>query len=114
MTQFVVINSGPTMVEPPIENAATGAKDSVFLQPGGRVTLEEGFSIPQLFLKKNPELKQVDRSAYLAQRNQLETRASYHQQAAAQKVAPAPQPVPAPAPPKKDAEQPSNKSNGKE
>lgn len=100
MTQFVVTNSGDVLKEVPIVNDATKASDIVFIQPKGRVTLPDGFSVAKQTLVRNKGvLGQVELATFRASRDHLANRASYYQQATAQaqSARPAPAPV-APAP----------------
>ena len=52
-----VMNSTQTSIEVPIVNPDTGEKDSVFLQPGGKPYLPQGFVPDPVWLRFNPRVK---------------------------------------------------------
>lgn len=51
-----VLNSGIGMTAVSIVNGL-GEKDEIFVMPGGRPYLTEGWSVPPQFLFENPQIK---------------------------------------------------------
>lgn len=75
MSQNVVFNGSEVALEVDIERGTE--KAAVFIQPKGRVTLEEGFYVSSLYSQLNPQVRQVSRVDYDAQKTLLTSKASY-------------------------------------
>ncbi len=53
----IVINPTKIMVTVEIENTATGRKDSINIQPGGRASPDAGWQVTAAAKRKNPKVR---------------------------------------------------------